>query len=93
MVYMVHTGYTILDDMPDLLLSPTSMQEAADVPMEYPGVTVEVMYENLMSKFASKESLNVDKNCTLWNPIFKYAVDKQARRSHDSGVGHYSSIK
>lgn len=46
-----------------------------------------------MSTFARKEALKAEKNCTLWKPIFNYAVDKLDRRDNDGGVRRYSSTK
>lgn len=39
------TGHAIRDGMADPLLSLSAMQEAADKPIEYPGVKVEKLYE------------------------------------------------
>lgn len=88
---MNRAAYTILDRIADPLLSTLAMQEAASMPMKYPCMKVEKLYEFLMSMFPGKDALEAETNCTLWKPIFEYVVDKLDFRDHVGGIAHYSS--
>lgn len=100
MVYMAykkselkHAWYAILDAMADSLLSPSSMRESADMPIEYLGIKVKKQHECVTFKYPAEESLHDEENCTLWNPSFIYAVDKLDHRDRGSAEGCYSFTK
>lgn len=72
--------------MADRLLSSSAMLEAADMPMDSPGMKVEKLYKIFIPTFANKETLKVEENHTIGNPIVKDAGDIRDPNNHDSGL-------
>lgn len=86
-------GHTFLDGMADTPPLTSTTQEAAGMPIKYPGMKVEKLSELVMSTFLGKQDLKLEKSCSLWNPIFTYDVNRLVHRDCDSVVGHSSSTK
>lgn len=80
-----YTWYTILSGITDPVLSLSAMREAAGMPMKYPGLEVEKLYEFLLSPLPDK-AFKPEKSRTLWNPIFNYAVDRLNHRKCERGT-------
>lgn len=56
-----HAGYAILHGIADPLFSSAAIQYAADIPMEYPVMKMEKLYEFMISTFPGKEALGAEK--------------------------------
>lgn len=80
---MKHAEFPIMHGIDETLLSPSSMKSEAYRPLEYPGMEVERLHELVMSIIVDKEALKLEKNRTLWIPMFKYALDML--NHHDCG--------
>lgn len=90
-IALKHAWYTILNSMAEHLLPPSFMLRPAGMPKKFTILKAERLHELLMSICPCKEALEVEKNRTLWNPIFRYTSDKLHLRDFDSGVARYSS--
>lgn len=86
-----HTGYVILEGMPDSLLSTSGKREGAGVLIEYFGIKLEKLFESVISTFPGKAYSKSGKNCTLRNPIFNKALYMLDFHGSDGGVAGYSS--
>lgn len=56
-------------------------------------MTVDKLYEYLMSTLYEEETVNVVRIRMIGNPVLDYTVDKPDCRNCDGGVGCYSSTK
>lgn len=66
------------------------MQNAGGMPLKYPGMGVEELYEFTMSTFFGKDASMAHKTTTLANPILNRALHKQDCCDRDGVVAHYS---
>lgn len=82
--HLDHGDYTILNSMANPLLSTTAMCMADSMPIDFPGVTREMMFELVQSTIGGEENLEAGAERSLWNPLFNYGVDKQDSRDRDS---------
>lgn len=88
-----NTGFTIQDCMEDPLLSRSAVQEAAEMPVKHSGMEVERLYQFMMSTSLDEGALKSEKNRTLGNPFFSYAVENLEFHVHDRGLICYSCTK
>lgn len=61
------------------------------MPKKYTSMKVEKRYKLFMSRFSGKETPKPEKNCTLWNSILIYTIDKLDFGENDSSVGRWNS--
>lgn len=95
MAEMKQAEYGILDGAAEPLPVPSTMREAVDMLKEYPTRRVWKCYRFVMFTLPGEEALKAEKDRTLQNPLFKYALGTLDRYDHvgrDIGLQFYEVI-
>lgn len=79
-------GHAISKGIADVLLPVSTTGEADAMLMGYNGTREGKLCEFVMSVFLGEESLKSEKDHTLWNPLYKLAVDNLDRPDRDGVI-------